>query len=321
MTMVRYEDLGHGITCIDTGYGRPGLAACYLIEAGNWAAFIDTGTYYTVPRLLEVLQSRGIGLESVAYVMPTHIHLDHGGGAGELMRQLPKAKLVIHPRGARHMIDPAKLTAGATAVYGEVAFRKNFGELVPIPAERVIKAADGFILDFNGRQLAFLDTPGHALHHYCVYDPTSKGFFTGDTFGLSYREFDTEKGPFIFATTTPVQFDPDAWLRTLERLLAYAPQRMYLTHFGCVENVPALADRLRQSIQSFADIALEAAAAGDDRYRRIRQRMLDQLLRELDEHGCDLSRASRESLLAMDIDLNAQGLEIWLARREKAATS
>ncbi len=228
-----YYQMPSSITCVDTGYFRPRLAACYLIEQGDQAAFVDTGTSRTTPRLLELLRIRSIVPESVAYVMPTHVHLDHAGGAGALMSQLPNAKLVVHPRGARHMIDPSKLIAGAKAVYGDAAFRERFGEIIAVPEERVVIANDGFTLDLNGRSLLFLDTPGHARHHYSIFDGISKGFFTGDVFGLSYREFDTAAGAFIFPTTTPVQFDPDAWHASLDRLLSYAPELMFLTHFGC----------------------------------------------------------------------------------------
>ncbi len=214
------QTLPNGITCIDTGYHRPALAACYLIEQGDQAAFVDSGTTRTVPKLLELLASRDIPRESIAYVMPTHVHLDHAGGAGELMRHLPNAKLVVHPRGARHMVDPSKLVAGATAVYGEAVFRENFGELVPVPEERVLLAVDGLRLDLNGRILLFRDTPGHARHHYSIFDEASRGFFTGDVFGLSYQEVDCASGPFLFPTTTPVQFDPAAWHKSLDLLLS-----------------------------------------------------------------------------------------------------
>ncbi|MFQ6023508.1 MAG: MBL fold metallo-hydrolase [Acidiferrobacterales bacterium] len=310
-------ELDHDIVCVDTGYGRKRLCAVYLVRAGDRVAFIDTGTYHSVPRFLGALDYYGIPRANVDYVIPTHAHLDHAGGAGELMRQLPDARLVAHPRAARHLIDPDRLIAGTSAVYGEEGFHKRFGEVVPVPSERLVEAPDGFALDLNGRSLEFIDSPGHARHHFCIHDRQSRGFFCGDTFGISYREFDTDKGAFIFATTTPPQFDPDAWFRTLARLLKYDPQRMYITHFGCVENVPLLADQLRHSIQAFADIGARAAADGEERGARIRQRMRDQLLLGLTEHGCTLSTPERERLLAMDVELNAQGLEAWLDRRSK----
>ncbi len=306
-------DLDYGITCIDTGYGRPGQVACYLLQEEDMVIFIDTGTFHSVPNLLEVLDKKKIDRESVAYVMPTHVHLDHAGGAGELMRQLPNAKLVIHPRGARHMIDPSKLLAGAVEVYGEAVFEESFGELLPVAEDCVIIADDGFFLELNGRPLLFLDTPGHARHHYSIYDENSKGIFTGDTFGISYREFDTRLGPFIFPPTTPVQFDPEAWHKSIDCLLGLKPERMYLTHYSMVSNVEKLADDLRYRIDYFARIAMDSTNE-EDRYQAIRSRMYEKLSSDLIAHDCRLDQADIEELLALDLDLNSQGLEIWLDR-------
>jgi glyoxylase-like metal-dependent hydrolase (beta-lactamase superfamily II) len=319
-----YHELPNGITCIDTGYLRPRHAACYLIEQGDRAAFVDTGTSYTAPRLLKLLRIRGITPESVAYVMPTHVHLDHAGGAGTLMRQLPNAKLVVHPRGARHMINPSKLITGAKAVYGDTTFHENFGELLAVPETRITVANDGLVLDLNGRPLLFLDTPGHARHHYSIYDEVNKAFFTGDIFGLSYREFDTAAGAFIFPTTTPVQFDPDAWHASLDRLLLrYAPERMFLTHYGMVTDVERLARDLHRRIDGLIEIARNAARA-DDRHERIMRDMTDMLLHELAQTGCPLGADESVELFKPDLELNVQGLETWLDQnktdlREQAA--
>ncbi len=313
------QELDHSIVRVDTGYDRPNLAAVYLIRAGGHAAFVDTGTYHCVPRFLQALDYYGIAHANVDYVIPTHAHLDHAGGAGELMRRLPNARLVAHPRAAPHLIDPARLIAGTSAVYGEQDFRERFGEVVPVPAQRVVEAPDRFKLELNGRSLEFIDGPGHARHHFCVYDAESRGFFVGDTFGISYREFDTDSGAFIFATTTPPQFDPDAWFHTLARLLSYSPQRMYLTHFGCVENVHALAEKLRESIRAFAAIAVKARGSSAERRAHIQERMLDQLMCGLRAHGCALAAKRCEELLETDVELNTQGLEVWLDRRERFA--
>ncbi len=312
-----WQDLGEGITCIDTGYVRPRLAACYLVQAGGQAAFIDCGTPHSLPGVLNVLQERGIGSEQVTYVIPTHVHLDHAGGAGAMMQAFPKARLVVHPRGARHLIDPTRLIAGVKAVYGEAAYRESFGELVPVPAHRVIEAPDGMNLDLGGRRLVFFDSPGHARHHFCVHDEGSQGLFTGDTFGISYREFDSPKGPFLFATTTPVQFDPDAWYGTLDRLLALGAQRVFLTHFSGVELTTSLVEQLRASIGAFVEIALAEQGSGELRQRRIAERMRALLLEGLQAHGCDLPASECEALLAPDIELNAQGLDVWLSGRER----
>ncbi len=308
---IHYQDLGNGITCIDTHLNRPGLAACYLIEHNGMTGFIDTGTNNSVLILLEVLKRKGIAAESVAYIMPTHVHLDHAGGAGGLMQHFTQATLLIHPRGARHMIDPAKLEQGSLAVYGEEAFGKMFGRLIPVAAERVQEVEDEFELDFNGRKLLFLDTPGHARHHYCIYDELSQGLFTGDTFGVSYPELNNGKNRFIFPPTTPIQFDPAAWLQTLERLMALKPARIYVTHFGMHENLKPLHELLRRTIEDYAEIAQELAVM-DQRERRIGDAILQAGINYLLDQQCGVDTDTIKSLIDRDMELNAQGLNHWL---------
>jgi glyoxylase-like metal-dependent hydrolase (beta-lactamase superfamily II) len=312
------ERFPYNISCIDTGYlQRQGLAAAYLIESGGEAAFIDTGTTHALPLLLEALAQQGLSRSQVKYVIPTHVHLDHAGGSGALMQQLPEAQLVCHPAGARHLIDPEKLIAGATAVYGDSRFQEMFGELTPVPAERVMEAPDGFSLLLGERELLCLDTPGHARHHLCVFDLESQGIFSGDTFGLSYRELDTQRGHFIIPTSTPVQFDPEAWHETLNSLMSLNPQSFYLTHYGRVGEPARLAAALHRSIDDFAGVAI-AAQDADDRIAKIRERLSVWLEAQLEAHGCALSRQRIEEILGMDLDLNAQGLEVWLSRQERA---
>jgi glyoxylase-like metal-dependent hydrolase (beta-lactamase superfamily II) len=224
--------LGHGIWAIDTGYQRPHFDAAYLMVERGRAAFIDTGTGHSVPRLLDTLEAAGVARDAVDWVIPTHVHLDHAGGSGALMAALPHARLVVHPLGARHLIDPAKLIAGATAVYGAEEVQRSIGTVLPVSAERVLESADGMELHLADRPLRLFDTPGHARHHHCVWDERSRGLFTGDTFGLSYREFDSPQGAWLLPSTTPVQFDPPALRASFERLLALQPDCIYLTHYG-----------------------------------------------------------------------------------------
>ncbi len=309
------EDLGHGIHCIDTLQDRPGLACCYLIEHQGEAALIECGTSPGVPGLLATIESLGLRREQIRYLIPTHVHLDHAGGAGLLMRELPQARLVVHPRGARHLIDPSKLIAGATAVYGDEVVRAMYGEILPIESSRVIEADDGARVALGERELLFVDTPGHARHHFSVWDAQSRGFFTGDTFGLSYRVFDGPAGAFLLPTTTPVQFEPDAWEQTLDRYLSFDPQRMYLTHYGCVENVVQLAAELRQGLRDYQRLARGlggGAADGDARHRALKAALLEHSLEALREKHAPASEAFARDWLAMDMDLNAQGLEVWL---------
>jgi glyoxylase-like metal-dependent hydrolase (beta-lactamase superfamily II) len=308
----RCEELTNGITCIDTGQTPP--ACCYLMRSGDQYAFIETGTAHSVPGLLALLSRRNIAPEQVRYVIPTHVHLDHASGAGALMRVLPQAKLVAHPRGARHLIDPAKLIAGASAVYGAASLQEMYGTIEPVSEARVIVADDGFRLDFNGRELLFIDAPGHARHHFAVWDAQSRGFFSGDSFGLSYREFDGPRGPFLIATTSPVQFEPEAWHATLDRFLTYQPEVMYLTHYSRVGNISRLTSELRGDIDAHVRIARQLATT-PDRHTRLVAALTAHELDRLAHLECPLSEARARALLKVDMELNAQGLGAWLDRK------
>ena len=307
------EAVGDGIHVVDTGFHRPRFDAAYLIVERGRAAFVDTGTNHSVPRLLAALDSVGLAVDAVDYVIPTHVHLDHAGGAGLLMQELPNARLVVHPRGARHLIDPVHLMKGATAVYGAEEIERSYGTLVPVPAERVVQSADGMTIELAGRPLQFLDTPGHAMHHHCLWDAASQGFFTGDTFGLSYREFDTAAGPWIMPTTTPVQFQPDALRRSIDRMLAFAPKQIYVTHYGRVGDVPRLAATLLAQLDEMVAVA-KATPAGPDRHRALMDGLEAIHVRYLRDHGSTLSESRIRELLALDLELNAQGIAIWLDR-------
>jgi len=301
------KELDHGITCIDTGYTRPQMTACYLMEQGGGAAIIETGINQNVAGILDLLDQKGIAREDVDYIMPTHVHLDHSGGAGALMQVLPNAQLIIHPYGARHMIDPSKLAAGASAVYGEDKFASLFGELIPIDKDRVVEAADGFVLDFRGRRLEFIDTAGHARHHYCIVDKASSGIFTGDTMGLGYPELEGDY-PLVFPTTSPVQFDPEALQASVEHIMSFEPQWFYLTHFCRVGRTEAVAKQIYRDINEFVSIA--EGVGGD--INMLEDHLMAYMLDRVVDNGCTLEKDTIRQLLQGDITLNAQGISIWI---------
>jgi glyoxylase-like metal-dependent hydrolase (beta-lactamase superfamily II) len=308
----------HGIHTIDTGFVRPQFDAAYLVVENGRGAFIDCGTNYAVPRMLAALDESGLAPADVDWLILTHVHLDHAGGAGELIAQLPNAKLVVHPRGARHMIDPSKLWAGATAVYGEAVMKETYGHLRPIPAERVIEATDEYIIDLAGRPLRCLDTPGHAKHHNSIFDARANVCFTGDVFGLSYREFDHDGRPFIVPTTSPVQFDQMELHASIDRLVALKPDAMYLTHYGRVEDIARLAADLHVQIDSMVERA-RAANGKPDRHMALKELLTDLYLERAQTHGWTKGRDALRDVIGMDIELNAQGLEVWLDGQKKAA--
>jgi glyoxylase-like metal-dependent hydrolase (beta-lactamase superfamily II) len=312
------QPLGHGVFAIDTAFHRDHFDAAFLLVQQGRAAFLDTGTAFAGPRLLGALQALGLGPESVDWVIPTHVHLDHAGGVGQLMRALPQARVLVHPRGARHIIDPSALWQGASAVYGASEMARSYGELLPVPAERVLSTADGMVVHLGERPLLFADTPGHARHHHCIWDETSRGWFTGDTFGLSYREFDTTQGPWIVPTATPVQFEPEVLEASVRRLLAREPACMYLTHYSRVTEVARLGALLLDLLSQLVAMgrrAQEAAAGPEARHELLKAGQLELFCASLAAHGCALPRERVAELLAMDMELNAQGMAIWLDRR------
>lgn len=307
-----------GIHTIDTGFVRPRFDAAYLIVERGHGAYVDCGTGFSVPRLLAALEPAGLTAADVDWLILTHVHLDHAGGAGALMAQLPNARLLVHPRGARHMIDPTQLWAGASAVYGEAEMKRAYGELIPVAPGRVVESADEQVIDLAGRPLRCLHTPGHAKHHQAIHDARANVCFTGDVFGLSYRDFDTAAGPFILPTTSPVQFDPAALHASIDRLLALHPTAMYPTHFGRVEDVERLAADLHTQIDAMVALAREADGT-PDRHARLTATLTTLYADRADAHGWRGGRTALTDLLHTDIELNAQGLEVWLDQQHGRA--
>jgi glyoxylase-like metal-dependent hydrolase (beta-lactamase superfamily II) len=309
-----FEKVGDGIVAIDTEYVRPRLDASHLLVSAGRAAFIDTGTYFSVPNLLATLAALDLDVDAVEYIILTHIHLDHAGGAGRLAAALPRARVVVHPRGAAHLVDPTVLIAATKTVYGEARFSKDYGDIVAIPAARVDAVEDGRRLRLGARNLEVIHTPGHALHHLCVLDRESAEAFTGDTFGVSYREFDTAAGAFIFPTTTPSQFDPAQLHASIDRILESGARTAYLTHYSRVDDLARLGAHLHADIDAFVGIARQVAGEAD-RVARMIPRLFAHLSSRLDRHGYDGSDAERHTGLDGDVALNAAGLHAWLSRR------
>jgi glyoxylase-like metal-dependent hydrolase (beta-lactamase superfamily II) len=303
----------HGITAVDAEYLYPGHAAAHLIADGGRAAFVDVGTNSSVAYLLAALDELGIARAAVDYLLLTHVHLDHAGGAGTLMRELPNARALLHPRGVPHMIDPTKLIAGSQAVYGEEHFRRMYGELLPIAPERVRAVADGERIVLGGRALELIHTPGHAQHHYVVVDSAHASIFSGDTFGISYRALDTDRGAFITPSTVPTQFDPQQHIASIDRMLGYRPESIYLMHFSRVTDIPRLAASLKEQIRELAVIA-RAHTADPDPASGIRADMLALWRALARRHGCRLSDSDLERAFEGDLALNTQGLIAWLTR-------
>jgi glyoxylase-like metal-dependent hydrolase (beta-lactamase superfamily II) len=309
-----------GIFAVDAEYQYPGHAAVHIVQHNGRGAFIDTGTNYSVPYLLAALEAIGLARAAVDYVFLTHVHLDHAGGAGLLMRELPNARALVHPRGLAHMLDPSKLAAASREVYGAEKFDRLYGDILAIAAERIVSVPDSYRCELAGREFELIHTPGHALHHFAVVDQEHASIFSGDTFGISYRELDTQMGPFILPTSSPSQFDPAQLISSIDRIMSYAPDSMYLMHYSRVTGTPRLAAMLKSQIREFVRIA---QACGDlpDAHNAVRNAMLEMWLKLLQLQGSTVPADEVARLLETDLELNSQGLLIWYWRQRKSNLS
>ena len=306
------NDYGQGIYAIDSGFGRPLLDAVHLLVENGHVALIDTATNSCVARVLDVLGALELEPEQVDYIILTHIHLDHAGAAGKLMQLLPRAKLLVHPRGARHMADPARLIAGTVAVYGEEPTRRMYGDILPVPAARIFETPHASSIRLNGRELQFLDTPGHARHHVAILDTKSGHVFAGDVFGLSYREMDEGGRQFIVPTSSPVQFDPEPYHRSIDLILRLKPEAVYVTHYSQIRDIQAKGAVLHRLVDAHAELGLREKDAGAARPERLREGVKRIFLEEARRWGSQLPDARILEIYSNDVELNAQGLGFWL---------
>lgn len=304
------------LTTIDCEYITPGLAAAYLRVQGDEAAFIENNTTHAVPRLLAALAAQRLDPAQVRYVIVTHVHLDHAGGSSALMRACPNATLLAHPRAARHLIDPSKLVASARVVYGAERFDELYGAIEPIDAARVRSLDDGAEVALGDATLRFWHTRGHANHHFVVHDEARDTVYTGDAFGLVYPSLQ-RAGRFAFPSTSPTDFDAEAALASLDRILALGSRSACLTHFGEVDDLQAIAEQLRAWLRLSGALVSEAVGRSDaETY--IRARLEEALLRAAADIGLVLDATDR-ALIAFDLALNAQGLAFVAGKATKSA--
>lgn len=303
---------GQGIYGLDSRYTRHEFDAIHLIVEKGRVAVIDTGTQYSVPYVLDALKALRLGPEAVDFIVLTHVHLDHAGGAGALLQQCPHAKVTIHPRGARHMIDPSKLWEAVCQVYSPEVAQRDYGGLTPIDPSRIIETPEGAEISLAGRRIVFWDAPGHAKHHVFIVDTQSQSVFTGDTFGISYRDLDTAQGPYIFVSCTPSQFDPQAMKASITRVMQSSPRAVYLTHYAELRTVQEAGQFLLGQVDRYVEIAHRHADKGLQRARAIEADLQTLLFAEARAQGVTLSDAELRRLLDVDLRLNADGLVCYL---------
>jgi glyoxylase-like metal-dependent hydrolase (beta-lactamase superfamily II) len=236
--------------------GVENFIASYVLKGTKATAIIETGPTCSIPNLLTGLEEIGAKREDIDYVMVSHIHIDHGGGAGTLMQYLPNAKLVVHPRGAPHIIKPEKLWEQSKMVLGEVAIA--YEKIEPVPENRIITPSDGTMFDLGSSvQVKVIETLGHASHHLAYFDLDSQGIFQGDAAGIYFPQLD------VTIPTAPAPFNLEMTLASLEKLVQLQPKRLYYTHYGPVENAVERIRKYEEQLHLWANITSEAVKRGD----------------------------------------------------------
>lgn len=303
------DAIAPGLLRFDTGYIRQGHTACYVVEDRGCAAILDTGVGASTPALLAKLDEIGLARENVEWVIPTHVHLDHAGGAGALMQALPNARLGVHPSGAEHMIDPSRLEAGVRALYGDAFFEREYAPLIPIAADRVEILEDATNVRVGTRLLDVLHTPGHAWHHLSLLDTASNVLIAGDAFGASYPGYISEDHAFAVPVVPPPQFKPEAYRATLQRIVDLMPAAVAPAHFPLIQDVAGMARQLTEMLDAAVTLAVQAESMRD-----IEQKLQTAWAGWLPA-GC-----SQEAFIKdfdMDIWLTAEGMWLWREKQEK----
>ena len=308
--MVPARQLEPDLWLLDLDFqGTAGVVAAYLITGPDGHTLVETGPGSTLDMLERAVAATGTRLDDIAQLAVTHIHLDHAGAAGSLLRRLPNARLFVHPAGAAHMIDPSKLLASATRIYG-IRMDALWGAFEPCPADRVVMLADGIELGCGRRTLVALHTPGHASHHIAFHDPERHTVFTGDVGGVRLASSSYVRPP-----TPPPDIDIEAWHASVDRIRALGPRALDLTHFGRFDDpMPHLDALLRRLDEWTAWVArrLRDGTGPDTMARELKEISDAEVLREPTAIG--LAEAYE---LATPSGMTVDGLVRYLKKGEK----
>jgi glyoxylase-like metal-dependent hydrolase (beta-lactamase superfamily II) len=306
-------EVAPGITAIDTFYGgRERYTAAYLLEADE-PAIVETGPTTSVEPVVAGLERLGVAPEDLAHIVVTHIHLDHAGGVGILSERFPRATVWVHERGAPHLVDPTKLVASATMIYGEDGMARLFGEVRPVAAERVRALADGDRIELGGRVLGATATPGHAKHQVALLDSTTGAVFTGDALGIHPPDL-----PALRPATPPPDYDLELAVDSIERIRALAGDLLLFSHFGPVGEVDRVCDLAVKRFRDWTEAVRVALERGADLDEVVE--VLERVAREDVETGAEAALDLTRFETLSSTRMNAMGIvRYWKKRREREA--
>jgi glyoxylase-like metal-dependent hydrolase (beta-lactamase superfamily II) len=299
--------LASGVDYADLRFlGKPQIITTAILHGASGVALVDPGPSSTIANLVDALERRGIAPDDVRWILLTHIHLDHAGATGSWVARYPRVEVVVHEIGARHLIDPSKLLASAARLYGDL-METLWGEFLAVPADRVRALAGGERLAVAGRELEVAYTPGHAKHHVSYLDHATGIAFVGDVAGIR-----RPPGTYVMPPTPPPDVDLPAWRESADRLLAWRPSTIFLTHFGPYQDAAGHLRELMDRLDEWSGVVRSLLARGDlsDDQRRdefIRLGRID-LRRHMSDEAADaFDRAGR-------LDYSWQGLARYWTR-------
>ncbi len=284
--------------------GEEGIIGSYLLAGGNELAIIDPGPGSMIEPLLDAIRQAGFQPEDVTHLLATHVHLDHAGSVGSLVKHMPKAKVYAHSKGVPHLLDTTKVVASATRIYGD-RMQQLWGEIESTPADRLQTLEEGDVLNVAGRRLEVHYTPGHAVHHVIFFDASSGDLFAGDTAGVRLQEVDYVRPP-----TPPPDIDIEAWLNSMDTIKMLRPDVLYLGHFGPTRDVTRHLERLRNQLIRWGNYVLDAMRNGKEE-REILKLLIQQTEPELLHITNDLNAVQRYEI-ATNYAMTVQGyMRYW----------
>ncbi|MCD7035468.1 MBL fold metallo-hydrolase [Metabacillus sp. GX 13764] len=316
--MEENKKLHDSISIIDSyDLQREGRTSTYVIRDQK-NVLLEPSASPSVPHILKGLSKIGLSPEDIDLIIVTHIHLDHAGGAGLLLKSCPKAKVAVHPKGAKHLSNPSRLIAGAKLVYGS-EFDELFDPVLPVPEERLLIMENGSTLSIGeDRELQFFDSPGHAAHHFSVRDTLTEGIFTGDTIGIFYQEL-AEHLPFYLPSTSPNQFDPEAMLQSARMIREKNPRAIYFSHFGASFSPDKALASLEEWLPEFLEAASRtllkpASMEAEDKVQEVKGALFEKVSQYLKKHGVPDSHPVYD-ILELDLSVCSMGLIDYFSKR------
>ncbi|TKC18487.1 MBL fold metallo-hydrolase [Robertmurraya kyonggiensis] len=315
--MKKVEKLADNIYLID-GFdlNMPDRTGTYVLTESE-LTIIETSASPSVPYIIDGLHELGFSPKDIKYIIVTHIHLDHAGGAGLILEQCPEAKVIVHPKGKRHLADPSRLIAGARAVYGD-KFDSLFDPLIPIPEDRLIEKNDQETLIISEDcTLTFYDTPGHANHHFSIHHPKVNGMFTGDTVGIRYSTLLEEGVEFYLPSTSPNQFDPNKMLASIELCKSLNLSGIFFGHYGLSKNPNEVYKQVAFWLNKFIEAGKKGYSEGttfEEQAQITAEELIQKVTLHLEELG--VSRTHEvHNVLKLDMEVSSMGLIDYLHKQ------